>query len=176
MFIQLITCQGQLPDGTWEDITDKVDWYVEEYPFAIQTIPASETVSVDENGLATILESWGRVNVSACYPKGCGPGNEKDALRVLTIISTVLGGQTLSVTNPGEMGSVTSTPIGIECGGSVSDCEKKFKYNSTVSLRADAAAGYSPGEWSGACSGTASEDCEFTMDSPKTVSVSFNVN
>ncbi len=68
---QQFHCFGKLPDGSWVNITNEVDWYVEEYPFEIQTIPASKTVSIDENGLATVLQSWGRVNVSACYPKGC---------------------------------------------------------------------------------------------------------
>ncbi len=59
---------NMLENGNVVDVTDSVDWYIEEYPFADQEPGAIE---INESGLATIKDTWGRVNISACYPKGC---------------------------------------------------------------------------------------------------------
>ncbi len=83
---QQFECFGILADGTWHNITTEVDWYVEEYPFASQTFLASETATVDENGLATIHQTWGRAKISACYPIGCarpvGVGGSAEAISI----------------------------------------------------------------------------------------------
>ena len=65
------TAFGKTSSGKWVDITTEVDWYVEDFPFIGQTMPVSQVVKIDKNGLATVLSTWGRVKVSACYPKGC---------------------------------------------------------------------------------------------------------
>ncbi len=50
------------------DVSNNVDWYIEEYPFQGQP-PGS--IEISDEGLATIKATWGRVNIKACYPKGC---------------------------------------------------------------------------------------------------------
>ena len=69
---QQFTAYGKTPSGEEFDISNQVDWFVEEFPFEEQTTEAINVVAINENGLATILNpTWGRVNVSSCYPKGC---------------------------------------------------------------------------------------------------------
>jgi hypothetical protein len=59
---------------------------------------------------------------------------------------------TVTVQKAGDgTGTVTSSPAGIECGGT---CENQFQEGTTVSLNAAAAPGSAFAGWSGACSGT----------------------
>lgn len=60
---------GVRADGTKEDITQQVDWSVEAYPFESQTAEPHEVVTIDQNGKATIHDTWGRVRIRATYPK-----------------------------------------------------------------------------------------------------------
>lgn len=53
---------GPGPDD-WEDITEMVSW--------ISSDP--EIVTIDEAGLATTVQSWGRVEITAKYPKESAP-------------------------------------------------------------------------------------------------------
>ncbi|MDW7772694.1 MAG: hypothetical protein SCH71_07360 [Desulfobulbaceae bacterium] len=77
---QQFTAIGVTPSGQKVDITDKVDWYLEERPFRLQVLTKNmkpdDIAQIDANGLLTIKEkiTWGRVLVTACYPKGCGRG------------------------------------------------------------------------------------------------------
>jgi uncharacterized repeat protein (TIGR02543 family) len=73
----------------------------------------------------------------------------------------------LSVNQAGT-GTVTSTPSGIQCQSS---CSASFANASSVSLAAQAGAGYTFAGWGGACSGTAS--CTVAMNSDQTVSATF---
>jgi LmbE family N-acetylglucosaminyl deacetylase len=76
---------------------------------------------------------------------------------------------TLKVTRSGNgSGTVTSSPVGIECG---SDCEEAFEQSTKVTLAPSPAAGSEFKGWSGACSGTGA--CEVTMSAAKTVGAEF---
>ena len=74
----------------------------------------------------------------------------------------------LDVTRSGD-GTVTSSPPGIDCGA---DCNEAFEDQTSVTLTAVAAAGYTFGAWGGACSGSGA--CIVTMDADKLVSATFN--
>jgi hypothetical protein len=73
---------------------------------------------------------------------------------------------TLSVSVSGS-GMVTSSPSGINCGGT---CSASFAIGTPVTLTATPATGFSFIGWSGACSGTA---CTVTMNAAQSVSASF---
>jgi RHS repeat-associated protein len=67
------------------------------------------------------------------------------------------------------LGSVTSSPLGINCGKT---CKARFKANASVILTATAAAGSSFQGWAGACTGTAST-CTVVMSRAQKVAASF---
>jgi hypothetical protein len=66
------------------------------------------------------------------------------------------------------VGSVVSTPPGIDCGG---DCSEAFPEGTIVTLTPTAAAGCTFAGWSGACSGTG--PCELTMSAAHSVAATF---
>ncbi len=74
---------------------------------------------------------------------------------------------TLKVLKTG-LGSVTSTPAGINCGG---DCTEGYNYGTVVNLAPAPSAGWTFGAWSGACSGTGT--CQVTMNEGKRVGATF---
>jgi hypothetical protein len=65
-------------------------------------------------------------------------------------------------------GSITSTPMGINCG---STCSASFNSGTSVTLSAVADANYTFTGWSGDCSGMGT--CSLTMSANKTVSANF---
>jgi GH25 family lysozyme M1 (1,4-beta-N-acetylmuramidase) len=66
-------------------------------------------------------------------------------------------------------GSVTSAPVGIDCGA---DCEESFPAGSTVTLHAEADSASVFEGWSGACTGT-DPDCTFAASAPTSATASF---
>lgn len=74
----------------------------------------------------------------------------------------------LSVSKQGN-GSVTSSPIGIECGY---DCTESLPRGSVASLTATPEARSRFAGWSGACAGTGAT-CQVTMSSAKNVTANF---
>jgi hypothetical protein len=77
--------------------------------------------------------------------------------------------QTLSVIKTGSgSGTVTSNPVGINCG---LDCSETYPYNTNVVLNAVPAVGSTFAGWSGACSGNNS--CSVRMTAAKSVTASF---
>lgn len=66
------------------------------------------------------------------------------------------------------MGTVTSNPAGITCGG---DCTQNYVENTTVSLTATPNAGHTFTSWAGNCVGTGA--CTVTMDAAKNVTATF---
>ena len=75
----------------------------------------------------------------------------------------------LAVTKTGSgSGSVTSSPVGIDCGGT---CQAEFAVDSQVTLQAIPEATSVFTGWSGACTGTS--PCVLAMDAPKAVSATF---
>jgi len=79
--------------------------------------------------------------------------------------------QTLSVSRGGSgSGSVTSSPSGINCGGT---CQAGFATNTQVTLTASAAPGSSFTTWGGACSGSSTQ-CTVTMSQARSVTANFD--
>jgi len=77
--------------------------------------------------------------------------------------------QTVAVTRTGSgVGSVTSSPAGIDCGDV---CSATFRAGSSVTLSASAADGSTFAGWSGACGGTGA--CTFTVAADVSVSARF---
>ena len=77
----------------------------------------------------------------------------------------------LTVRNVGS-GTVTSTPAGINCGA---DCTTSVNANTTMTLSATPAQGYTFGGWSGSgitCTGT--DPCPVSMTQAHTVTATFN--
>jgi endoglucanase len=77
---------------------------------------------------------------------------------------------TLTVGKTGQgLGTVTSTPAGINCG---STCSASFASGTSVTLLAAASGGSSFVGWSGACSGTGA--CTVSMTQARSVTANFN--
>ena len=82
------------------------------------------------------------------------------------------GSFTLSVAKAGTgSGTVTSSPIGISCGG---DCSEAYTDGTSVSLTATPASGSTFSGWSGACAGTGS--CALSMTANRSVTATFNTD
>ena len=79
---------------------------------------------------------------------------------------------TLSVAKAGTgSGTVTSSPVGINCG---SDCSEAFASGASVTLTAAPAAGSTFAGWSGACTGSGS--CVVSMTQARSVTATFNTS
>jgi Tol biopolymer transport system component len=79
---------------------------------------------------------------------------------------------TLSVAKAGSGGgTVTSSPVGINCG---SDCSEAYASGTSVTLTAAAAAGSTFAGWSGACTGSGS--CVVSMTQARSVTATFNTS
>ncbi len=119
---QQFTAIGTTASGDTEDITDEVDWYIdpEGYPHNDQDTTPGAVATIDETGLATVHDTWGRVVVYACYPKGCGPNNSQ-------ALSYVIG----SLLRPSY--TVSSDVDGTDDNGAIS-AGKTVKQNSSASF------------------------------------------
>jgi hypothetical protein len=93
------------------------------------------------------------------------------AARSVTATFNSTGTQTLTVTKSGTgSGTVTSSPSGINCG---STCSYAFSSNTSVTLRASAAAGSRFTGWSGGgCSGTKTT-CTVRLNTAASVNATF---
>lgn len=81
--------------------------------------------------------------------------------------------QTLTVNKVGTgTGAVSSTPIGIECGGT---CSASFNEGENVVLKAVSGFNTAVVEWKGCTSETLEHECKVTMSSAKTVTATFNL-
>ncbi len=72
--IQQFKAIGVTPDGTVVDLTKEVDWYIdpEGFPYKSSQQDMSEgaIATIEQDGLLTVQNTWGRVMVHASYPKG----------------------------------------------------------------------------------------------------------
>jgi PKD repeat protein len=136
--------------------------------------PLSYAWDFDNNGTVDSTA----LNPSAIYT---GPGTytvkltvtdsngDPNTLTNSNYISVALPGYTLTINKTGN-GTVTSLPIGIDCG---SDCAETYSMSTAVTLTALPNAGSRFTGWSGGgCSGTG--DCTVTMDTNKTITATFN--
>jgi N-acetylneuraminic acid mutarotase len=83
--------------------------------------------------------------------------------------------QRLTVTTHGTgSGTVTSAPIGIDCGNGASICSHKFAYDTVVTLSRVPAAGSVFDHWTGACTGSGA--CEVKMNQARDVAAVFSAN
>ncbi len=106
---------------------------------------------------------WG----GACSGSGgCSVALRADATAYATFEPVQPSRHTLTVSREGN-GRVTSTPSGIDCGGT---CSAQFD-NGQVTLSAAPDAGWSFAGWSGACSGTGA--CSVSLSSDVSVGASF---
>ena len=79
---------------------------------------------------------------------------------------------TLSVVKAGTgSGTVTSSPVGINCGA---DCSEAYASGASVTLTAAPAAGSTFAGWSGACTGSGS--CVVSMIQARSVTATFNTS
>ena len=77
---------------------------------------------------------------------------------------------TLTVQKAGAgSGTVTSSPTGIDCGGT---CSASFGSGTVLTLSASAGTGSEFAGWSGACTGT-QESCQVTVDAARSVTATF---
>lgn len=104
-------------------------------------------------------------------PRAGGPGQGGDLCDSGAIEFQPIGFVfTLDVALSGNgSGSVTSTPVGIDCPG---NCSADFDDGVLVSLSAAPGTDQTFGGWSGACSGTG--DCTVTMDQARSVTATFD--
>jgi hypothetical protein len=80
-----------------------------------------------------------------------------------------VGSFVLTVAKDGDgVGTVTSSPAGIDCG---SDCSESYTFNTVVTLTATAGERSIFSGWSGDCSGTGT--CMVTMDQARSVTATF---
>jgi Divergent InlB B-repeat domain len=81
--------------------------------------------------------------------------------------------QTLTVKKEGTgTGTVTSSPAGIECGGT---CAAPFTEGSTVVLKGVPGTNTAAVKWTGCASETLENECKVTMSAAKTVTATFNL-
>lgn len=77
VFYQNITQQfkatATFSDGSTADYTKNVSWAIVSNPHPGQTLSPAQVAVIDENGLATVKNNWGRVYVVAIYPKPPAP-------------------------------------------------------------------------------------------------------
>jgi YVTN family beta-propeller protein len=86
-----------------------------------------------------------------------------------------IGAPILTVAEAGTgSGQVTSSPAGINCSTSGNQCVAPFKYFTTVTLTASAAAGSTFAGWSGGCVGNGM--CDNTLVGNTTVTATFTAN
>ncbi len=96
-----------------------------------------------------------------------GEINQSDI--ALTLIGPACTGYTLNVSKSGSgSGTVTSSPIGIDCGA---DCSQEYGSGLAITLTATAATGSTFAGWSGDADCT---DGQVIMDANKTCTASFN--
>lgn len=134
------------------------------------------THTYDPGDQVTLTAVPGPNSVFAGWSEGGCPGTGACDLtmdRSRSVVATFDRVQRqLTVATAGNgLGTVTSSPTGIECGDGATDCAASFDHGTAVTLTPTAAVGSTFAGWSGACSGTAA--CEVTLDQARTVEARF---
>jgi hypothetical protein len=130
---------------------------------------AGYAIAVDSSRVAYVV--GGTNSTESTFPVAGGPDSTFNDIGVGDAFITKVGTiHPLTVVRGGSgLGTVTSSPAGINCG---SDCSENYLEGSSVTLTATPGADSRFGGWSGACSGTATT-CQVSLDSPKTVTATF---
>jgi GH35 family endo-1,4-beta-xylanase len=106
----------------------------------------------------------------ACTGTGTCTVSMTQARTATATFNTTVTTFALTVTRAGNgTGTVTSSPAGINCGGT---CSANFASGTSVTLTAAAAGGSTFAGWSGACSGTGT--CTVAMTQARAVTATFN--
>ena len=137
-------------------------------PTSGQEIPVSIQAPVGPNRTITV-SAFNAASPPLKIFGGTLPGVNLTAGAPINLEVTLVRLFTVTVQKQGNgSGTVTSSPAGIDCGGT---CSGQFQQGVTVSLNAAAAPGSAFAGWSGACSGTG--PCSVTNNA--TVTASFIV-
>ena len=80
---------------------------------------------------------------------------------------------TVTVTNPGTAGTITSNDAALNCGNGNTSCSHTYLYNTTITLSAAAASNWTFAQWTSGCS---SSPCTITITGNTTVSAQFDPN
>ena len=87
-----------------------------------------------------------------------------------TVTATFETEKILTVTTTGN-GTVTSDPVGINCGTGGTDCDETYEHGQQVTLTAAADLGWTFTGWGEDCTGTI--PCDLTMNAAKNVTATF---
>jgi len=131
----------------------------------------NSTVSL--NCLDLIIEDGGTLNLGTGAINGTGELMNQGQLNYQNGTVSYGNCRKLLVRKNGDgTGTVTSSPVRIDCGG---DCESSFTNGSSISLSAAHDAGSAFDGWSGeGCLGNG--DCSITMNQGRSVTATFNVD
>jgi type VI secretion system Hcp family effector len=132
------------------------------------------TASYDSGTLVTLSAAPDANSTFAAWSGDCaGTGQcvvTMDAAKAVTATFTPVQ-HALTVTLAGAgSGTVTSAPVGIECGAS---CAASYDSSTIVTLSAAPDANSTFAGWSGDCAGTS--QCVVTMDAARTVTATFSI-
>ena len=158
------------------------------------TEPASATFTVTASGTAPLSYQWQRngatiagatsasytLSPTASADSGAtfavvvsnSAGNVTSANATLTVQPAVNPGPFTLTVGVSGIGTVTSTPSGIDCGYSTSACTTDYAGGTLVTLTANPFTLYQLSSWGGACSGSATT-CVVTMNQAQTVTATF---
>jgi uncharacterized protein YkwD len=106
------------------------------------------------------VEMWVTQNFGK-YPNGCGTTSSTPTTTKYTL-----------TVGRSSYGRVSSSPTGIMCGTSATDCTEAYTKGTTVSLAAAPVSGRRFYRWSGACAGQANP-CRITINQNTSVTVTF---
>jgi Divergent InlB B-repeat domain len=174
--VQLRALGSYIHPPVTKDITNKVTWAAND----AQMFSVSSTGLLTATGFAcggslvsatvTTNSSAGGLSSSGAIVTGSMTAN------VVCFTSTGSGGGApiLTVSFPGNgSGTVTSSPVGLNCASNVGPCNASFASGTAVTLTATPVGASSFGGWSGGCTNSASV-CTFSLQSDTAVIATFN--
>ncbi len=130
-------------------------------------VNSSGTITNAQSGLCLDVNGAGTANGSKLILWTCHGGTNQQ-----WTVSGATNDLQLSVTKSGNgAGTVTSTPAGINCGGT---CSASYASGTTVTLTAAPASGSTFAGWSGACTGSAV--CTVSMTAARAVTAMFQTS
>jgi hypothetical protein len=129
------------------------------------TAPATLTLAVTTGSLAA-----GTYTATVAVTSGVAHNSPQN---VAVTFDVTVPTYTLAVSRVGNgVGTVTSSPPGIDCG---TDCTEDYAFGTVVTLTATASSGSVFGGWSGTCTGPGST-CQVTMSEARSLTATFNLS